>query len=126
MIRLVQLAGPAGRRLAVVEESQLVLLDGCASVYEIARLCITQRRTAADVVSDLAGRDSLPYDPIYSGKSEWRLLPSADHPEEPARCLVSGTGLTHMASAKNRQAMHGKPEDLTDSMRMYRWGVEGG
>ena len=31
-----------------------------------------------------------------------------------------------MASAKNRQAMHGNPEDLTDSMRMYRWGVEGG
>ena len=39
---------------------------------------------------------------------------------------MTGTGLTHMASAKNRQAMHGKPEDLTDSMRMYRWGVEGG
>jgi hypothetical protein len=53
-------------------------------------------------------------------------MPSADHPQEPARCLVSGTGLTHMASAKNRQAMHGKAEDLTDSMLMYRWGVEGG
>jgi hypothetical protein len=31
-----------------------------------------------------------------------------------------------VASARNRQAMHGKPEDLTDSMRMYRWGVESG
>lgn len=31
-----------------------------------------------------------------------------------------------MGSAKNRQAMHAKLEDLTDSMRMYRWGVEGG
>jgi hypothetical protein len=31
-----------------------------------------------------------------------------------------------MASAKNRQSMHGKSEELTDSMRMYRWGVEGG
>ena len=39
---------------------------------------------------------------------------------------MSGTGLTHMASAKNRQAMHGNPEDLTDSMRMFRWGVEDG
>ena len=126
MIRLVQLAGPAGRRLALVEEPRLVLLDGCSSVYELARLCIAQGRCVDDVVGGLARRDSLLYEPIYSGESEWRLLPSADRPDEPARGLVTGTGLTHMASAKNRQAMHGKPEDLTDSMRMYRWGVERG
>ena len=46
---------------------------------------------------------------------------------EPARCLVSGTGLTHLGSAKNRNAMHGKNEsELTDSMKMFRWGLEGG
>ena len=43
---------------------------------------------------------------------------------------MSGTGLTHRASAENRQAMHkGEGEaaaPLTDSMRMYRWGLEGG
>ncbi|HAO81081.1 MAG TPA: GguC protein, partial [Verrucomicrobia subdivision 3 bacterium] len=50
-----------------------------------------------------------------------------DHPDEPARCLVSGTGLTHLGSAKNRQMMHeAKESELTDSMKMYRWGVEGG
>jgi hypothetical protein len=31
-----------------------------------------------------------------------------------------------MASAKNRDAMHAREQDLTDSMKMYRWGVEGG
>lgn len=126
MIRVVQLTGPAGRLLALVEDPRVVLLDGCSSVYELALACIAQRRSAASLAASLAGRNSLPYDEIYCGKSDWRLLPSADHPQEPARCLVSGTGLTHMASAKNRQEMHGKPEDLTDSMRMYRWGVEGG
>jgi hypothetical protein len=56
------------------------------------------------------------------------LLPAYDHPEEPARCLVTGTGLTHKASAANRQAMHAgaKPAVVTDSMRMYQWGLEGG
>lgn len=126
MIRLVQMEGPAGRRLAVVDEPLLRLVDGCASIFELARKCIEKQRSAAAVLDELGATESVSYDEVYSGASTWKLLPAADHPEEPARCLVSGTGLTHMASAKNRQAMHGKPEDLTDSMRMYRWGVEGG
>ncbi len=126
MIRLVQLNGPGGRRLAVVEEPRLILLERCSSVYELAQMCIAQERSPSTLLKEVAGSESLNYDEVHSGASRWRLLASADHPEEPGRCLVSGTGLTHMASAKNRQAMHGKPEDLTDSMRMYRWGVEGG
>ena len=67
------------------------------------------------------------YDPIYLGRSDWRILPSIDHPTEPARCLVSGTGLTHLGSARNRQSMHASTEaDLTDSMKMFRWGIDGG
>lgn len=54
-------------------------------------------------------------------------MPAIDHPEEPTRCLVSGTELTHLGSAQNRQSMHeAHPEELTDSMKMFRWGVEGG
>ena len=50
-------------------------------------------------------------------------LPAIDHPDEPARCLVSGTGLTHLGSARNRQSMHASTDaDLTDSMKMFRWG----
>ena len=69
----------------------------------------------------------LDYDPIYRGQSEWRILPAIDHPDEPARCLVSGTGLTHLGSARNRQSMHATTDEkLTDSMRMFRSGIEGG
>jgi hypothetical protein len=39
---------------------------------------------------------------------------------------VSGTGLTHQASAKNRDAMHAGTQAVTDSTRMYLSGVEGG
>jgi hypothetical protein len=71
--------------------------------------------------------ETLDYDSIYRGESEWRLLTPIDHPNERARCLVSGTGLTHLGSAKDRQAMHEmKDAELTDSMKMFRWGVEGG
>jgi hypothetical protein len=109
-----------------VREPDLLLLDGCSSVYEFARSCIDRKCSASHALGSFGTTDRIPYDEVYAGASEWRLLPAADHPDEPARCQVSGTGLTHVASAKNRQAMHGKPEDLTDSMRMFRWGVEGG
>ena len=115
MIRLVQLSGPNGRRLAMVDEPNLVFLEGISSVYDLARRCLSEQRTASDLITASVGDDRVPYDEVYAGTSAWKLLPAADHPEEPARCLVSGTGLTHVASARNRQAMHGKPEDLTDS-----------
>jgi hypothetical protein len=125
-MRLIQLAGPAGRRVAAVEEPRLRLLEKCRSVYELATECVVAHVTLASAIERRLSNESLEYDAIYAGESEWRILPSADHPAEPARCLVTGTGLTHMASAKNRQAMHGAEHELTDSMRMYRWGVEGG
>jgi hypothetical protein len=126
MIRLAQLEKAGVRRLAIVEEPRLILLNHGASVYEMAQACIAERRNPSALLAKWGGSESLDYDEVYAGASAWRLRPSADHPYEPARCTVSGTGLTHMASAKNRQAMHAKLEDLTDSMRMYRWGVEGG
>lgn len=67
----------------------------------------------------------LDYDPIYRLESDWRLLAPFTHPE-PTRCLVTGTGLTHKASADNRQAMHHNPAELSDSMRMYLAGLQGG
>jgi hypothetical protein len=72
------------------------------------------------------GGERFDYDAVYEGRSPWRLLVPIDH-AEPARCLVSGTGLTHLGSAESRNAMHGKTEEqLTDSMRMFRAGLEGG
>jgi hypothetical protein len=42
--------------------------------------------------------------------------------------MISGTGLTHKTSAANRQKMHEseKAQSLTDSMKMYLMGEEGG
>ena len=83
------------------------------------------------LVDRRATREMLDYDQVYSGASSWRLLVPIDHPE-PARCLVSGTGLTHYGSASSRDKMHAATiqaepgEALTDSMRMFRAGVEGG
>jgi hypothetical protein len=104
----------------------LRLLGGVESVLELANATIAASLPLPAFVEGRLTSDRLDYDSIYSGSSEWRLLAPVDHPE-PARCLVSGTGLTHLGSAANRNAMHGKSDaEMTDSMRMFRWGLEGG
>jgi hypothetical protein len=50
------------------------------------------------------------------------------HPD-PAHLHLTGTGLTHLGSAAARDAMHAKlggAEALTDSMKMFKMGLEGG
>jgi len=127
MTRLIQIRRGDMRRVASVEEPHLRLLDGCHSIYELASLAIAEGSRLSDLVRQRATRDLLDYDPIYLGQSEWRILPPIDHPDEPTRCLLSGTGLTHLGSARNRQSMHATTDEkLTDSMRMFRSGIEGG
>jgi hypothetical protein len=127
MTRLVQITRGAERRIALVEEPRLRLLNGFPSVYALAQSAVSAREPLTALIQESVSPDALEYEPIYRGQSEWRLLPPVDHPDEPARCLVSGTGLTHLGSAKDRQAMHEvKDAELTDSMKMFRWGVEGG
>jgi hypothetical protein len=124
--RLIQIKHGGIRRVALVEEPRLRLLE-YSSIYELANAALTTGVTMSELVRQKDKHELLDYDPIYAGRSEWRILPAIDHPEEPARCLVSGTGLTHLGSARNRQSMHeARPEDITDSMKMFRWGVEGG
>jgi hypothetical protein len=124
--RLVQLRQGSVRRLARVEEPNLRLLSGVNSTLDLANAALMRRVTMRALIDRLVGADVLGYEEIYSGASRWRLLVPVDHPE-PARCLVSGTGLTHLGSAESRNAMHGKSEaELTDSMRMFRSGLEGG
>jgi hypothetical protein len=127
-IRLVQLSHPKkGRRVAAVDDNTLRLLSSVGSIYELAQNALTSGRSLAKSVGSSMSDESLNYDDVYNGKSAWRLLPAYDHPGEPARCLVTGTGLTHKKSAATRQAMHVNPNaPLSDSMRMYQSGLEGG
>jgi hypothetical protein len=125
--RLVQLRNDAERRVALVEEPRLRLLEGEASVYALAHAALAAGKAPSVLATERATGAALDYEVVYRGESAWRLLPAIDHPGEPARCLVSGTGLTHLGSARDRQAMHtSAPEQLTDSMKMFRWGLEGG
>lgn len=130
-MRLIQLQHPEqGRRVAMVEEPQLTLItEQFRSCYALFEEIIEDNHPAIRFISDLVTDQKLEYDLVYEGSTKWRILPSFDHPDNPLACMLSGTGLTHKASAENRQKMHEQmalESDMTDSMEIYLWGEEGG
>ncbi|MBV9182385.1 MAG: GguC protein [Acidobacteria bacterium] len=129
---LVQLGNRDQRRVALVEEPQLRILAQSSSVYALAEEAVRAGMGLSAAAEHKATEELVDYDRVYQGQSAWRILAPIDHPQEPTRCVVSGTGLTHLGSARDRQAMHRKQmsavevEEMTDSMKMFRWGIEGG
>ena len=129
MISLVQLLhSQQGRSVALVEEPSLVFIRNFSTVYELANEALSTGKSLEELTTSLRSDRSIDYDPVYQGDSDWKLLPCIDHPENNHLCMLSGTGLTHKASADNRQKMHNASEQgtLTDSMKMYLIGLEGG
>ena len=127
MTRLVQLQADGRRAVALVQEPRLRLLAGADSVFHLAREAAESGRLLVALAEEQATGEVLDYDSVLAGRAAWRLLPPVDHPDDPSRCLVSGTGLTHLGSAKNRQQMHSvSGAEMNDSMRIFNWGVEAG
>jgi hypothetical protein len=132
---MVQLRHPEeGRQVALVDGDRLRLLREFSSVYACAVAALQSDGGLIALVRAHASDREFDYAEVYAGRSPWRLLPAFDHPGDPARCLVTGTGLTHRKSADNRHAMHRggqesqekKEAAITDSMRIYLSGEEGG
>jgi hypothetical protein len=131
MVHLVQISNGSLRRVAIVEEPQLRCLVSVQTVYELVLDCLRSGGQLSEYARGLANGELLDYDAIYAGTSEWHLLAPIDIPGSPSRVVITGTGLTHLGSAKDRQAMHVAEasqagEVVTDSMRMFQWGLEGG
>jgi len=127
MIRLVQLFDDAGdRRVALAGEDAgaLRLIDGYVRVYDLALAAIRAGTPLAAFVHARLSHEQIDYDLLIA---ERRLLPPLDHPD-PAHCVVSLTGLTHLGSATSRDQMHTAMAagNGTDTMRMFQIGLEGG
>lgn len=115
----------------MVREPDLVVVREVDSTLALAERALRESRSLSELAGDLATAEALSYDSVFDGTSEWKLLPPIDCPDNPHRVHVSGTGLTHLGSARDRQAMHvaATAEDdskMTDSMRMFEWGRQRG
>ena len=97
-------------------------LAGVADVRSLARAALEAGTSLADAAEAARSTEKVDLGAVT-------LLPPIDHPD-PAHLLMTGTGLTHLGSAESRDAMHravaSEGDALTNSMRMFLMGVEGG
>lgn len=130
-MRLIQFVQPTGdRRVGVVDADRALVreLAVVRSVHALAMQALAAGRGLDQQAESLLTDAVHDYEVLVAQR---RLLVPADHADA-AHCTVSGTGLTHWGSADARDRMHAAGGDapdeakMTDSMRMFRWGVEGG
>ena len=126
-MRLMQVGGRGGRRVVATDSGKSWFVGRYKSVYDIANAAISKKTTLAAIVRAAGKKGDA--DPVALLKSGNVLAP-IDHPD-PAHLTIAGTGLTHLGSAATRDSMHQKvsavaEESLTDSMKMFRLGLEGG
>jgi hypothetical protein len=124
--RFVQLLDDDGTRAvaAASEGTRARYIKGATTLYAFANAAIAAKQTlaqaadAAGYVDEVDLRDAL---------GAGRILAPIDHPDS-AHVYLTGTGLTHLGSADARDKMHAKAhaDDATDSMKMFRMGLEGG
>lgn len=124
MLTLVQGLGPDGRlSVLACRDGVATTVPGANGIVELATRAV-ERSTTLVALLDESG----PGEPVDLAEelANGRLVsPLAG--VEPRRILVSGTGLTHLASAQGRDQMHaGAAETQTDSMRMFLDGQAGG
>ncbi|WP_341226649.1 AraD1 family protein [uncultured Arcticibacterium sp.] len=126
-MRLVQLLNPNNdRKVAQVKGDKLLLLTNYITIYDLVMDTVKNQKELAALVKEGIGSEWLDYQKVWEGKSPWKWLPCFDHPRDVNNCMVSGTGLTHKASAENRDKMNAAGESQTDSMKIYFMGEEKG
>ena len=146
-MRLIQFqVSDIGRRIGLIEDDSVFDLSSYnsdwTSVYKLFVEAIQASTNLEEYIynSDfrknsliLSYRELLNHRP---GDERWILSP-IDH-SDPAHCLITGTGLTHLGSMSQRDKMHNasvpplsggtrdEVKQKTDSQKMFEMGLEGG
>jgi len=125
-MRLLQHRDDDGRRRVIVADEETAgFVRGVETVRDLALGSISAGSGLSQAVRDLGLDGAVD---LMEALDSGRLLSPIDHPDD-AHLILSGTGLTHLGSAEGRDRMHraaASGQGLTDSMRMFLEGVEGG
>ncbi|NHE59599.1 AraD1 family protein [Cyclobacterium plantarum] len=127
-MRIVQFKNKdSASQVGMVEKDHLRIVKGISSTYALTQEVFETGKSISDLVEEHLSRETQAYEPLIV--NNLIQLPLA-HPD-PYRSWITGTGLTHLGSAASRDKMHqklesSKPDELTDSMKMFQMGLEGG
>lgn len=125
-LRLIQMQSEDGTRQVLASDASGKgrRLAGVATTYELANIAIEHHITLSEAAHARLTDEVID---VTRAQTEGRLLTPIDHPDS-AHVYLTGTGLTHLGSAQGRDKMHkaAAGEQLTDSMRMFNMGLEGG
>ncbi len=127
-MRLIQFETTQGtRHVGVIEGDEIHVVRATDTTRELALGAIAKGHGLVEEVLE-RGTDPSPHS-YRQTLHDGRVLPPLDH-QDPAHCLVSGTGLTHLGSASTRDKMHqknaGEQAAMTDTARIFQWGIEDG
>jgi hypothetical protein len=125
-MHLSQLAEKSGRiRVIAREGSAARIVNETTSVYALALSAARAGITIAELIAKRGLGEAVD---LAAALAAGQIISPVAHPD-PAHLHLTGTGLTHLGSAATRDSMHKKldgEETLTDSMKMFKMGLEGG
>jgi hypothetical protein len=125
-LRLIQMLDSGGARIVAAATAGTIArrVKGVTSVYALASEAISANTTLSAQLDKQGYGEEIDLTEALNHK---RILAPVDHSDS-ARVLLTGTGLTHLGSADARDRMHAKAHsaDASDSMKMFRMGLQGG
>jgi hypothetical protein len=98
------------------------LVPGYNTTYDLAKAAIAAGTDVATLIVKQGAGDAVD---LVALAAEGKLDCPVRHPD-PAHMYLTGTGLTHTGSASARDSMHADTAGMSDSMKMFRMGMEGG
>jgi hypothetical protein len=114
------------RAVGLVSGGKIIKLKSVDRMTSLATRALKDGKSLNATAKTLATATTEDY---AAALKEKRVLPPLTH-DDAAHCIITGTGLTHLGSASARDSMHQKLEGgeaaLTDSLKMFKQGLEGG
>ncbi len=125
-VHISQIIGGDGH-LAVVARngSEAAVIKGATSTYALVQEAFMAHSSLTQIIAAHGLGEAVDMQRLAE---EGRITLPISH-ADPTHLHLTGTGLTHLGSAAARDAMHANldtAEVLTDSMKMFRMGLEGG
>ena len=119
-----QIKAKDGFQVVVRQGTEAAIVRGADSTYSLAKEAADTGKSLRSVIEARGLGEAVDL-PALAAAGQLAL--PIQHPDL-AHMHLTGTGLTHLGSAATRDAMHTKAnaEDASDSMKMFRMGLENG